>query len=80
MPEQKRDEIFNLVLKLLKKKLNRKFEIKLSTKFTDLEIDSLDLMDMIIVAEKKWNVTISNDDLMSIKTVNDLVTVLEKLL
>lgn len=66
------------ISKLLKTKGVKK-EIKLDTKFRDLGIDSLDLMDLIIIAEKKYNFRIPDDQLAEIVTINDLITIIEKL-
>lgn len=56
-----------------------KEEIKLDTKIQDLGIDSLDLMDLIIESEKKYNFRIPDDKLIEIKTVKDLVVIIETL-
>ncbi len=52
--------------------------IDLNTKFKTLGLDSLDLMDLVIEAEKKYGIQIPDDKLMDIKTVSDLVEVIKK--
>lgn len=52
------------------------------TKDSDLTmigIDSLDLMDSVVELEKKYNIQLSDDTLMSIKTVNDIIVAIEEL-
>ncbi|AOG60765.1 acyl carrier protein [Spiroplasma helicoides] len=49
------------------------------SEFRSLGLDSLDLMDMIVQLEEKLNVSLSDDQLLEIKTVNDLVKVIENL-
>ncbi|AGR42435.1 phosphopantetheine-binding protein [Spiroplasma diminutum] len=49
------------------------------TEFKTMGLDSLDLMDMIITLEERLNITISDDDLLSINKVSDLLEVIEKL-
>lgn len=52
------------------------------TKESDLReigIDSLDLMDSVVDLEQKLNIQLSDDTLMSIKTVNDIVVAVEEL-
>ncbi|AGM25447.1 acyl carrier protein [Spiroplasma chrysopicola] len=53
--------------------------ITMDTVFKDLGIDSLDLMDLVIIAEKKLNVRIPDDKLMDINKVSDLVAIIEEL-
>ncbi|WP_338983221.1 phosphopantetheine-binding protein [Spiroplasma endosymbiont of Othius punctulatus] len=52
------------------------------TKDSDLRsvgIDSLDLMDSVIELETKLNIQFSDETLMAIKTVNDIVVAVEEL-
>jgi acyl carrier protein len=49
------------------------------TQFSDLGIDSLDLMDMIVDLEGELDITVSDEDLTNMKTINDLLTVIDKL-
>lgn len=39
----------------------------------DLEVDSLDMINVVISLEEEWNIDLSNSDLSIIETVNDLV-------
>ena len=53
--------------------------IDLNTKFKSLGLDSLDLMDLVIEAEKKCGIQIPDDKLMDIKTVADLVDIINEI-
>lgn len=43
----------------------------------DLEMDSLDMVEMVIGIEKETGVAISNDDAKDLQTVGDLIQFLE---
>ncbi|WP_339030208.1 MULTISPECIES: acyl carrier protein [unclassified Spiroplasma] len=49
------------------------------TEFKSMGLDSLDLMDMIVTLEEKLNITVSDEDLLDIKKVSDLLEIIEKL-
>ncbi|WP_338990507.1 acyl carrier protein [Spiroplasma endosymbiont of Seladonia tumulorum] len=53
--------------------------INLNTEFKTLGLDSLDLMDLVIEAEKKCGIQIPDDKLMDIKTLADLVEVIKEI-
>ncbi|AUB31994.1 acyl carrier protein [Spiroplasma floricola] len=53
--------------------------ISTNTEFKSMGLDSLDLMDMIVTLEEKLNISISDDDLLSMKKVSDLLEVIEKI-
>lgn len=44
----------------------------------DLGADSLDLVEILMELENELNITISDDDALKLKTVNDVVAFLEK--
>lgn len=53
-------------------------EINESSNFTDdLEMDSLDMMELVIEMEKETGIKIENEKLINIKTVADLLTYIE---
>ena len=70
-------EILREIEILLKEEKHITKKITLETKIKSLGLDSLDLMDLIIASEKKFNVLIDDDVLMNIKTFKDLVDCLE---
>lgn len=44
----------------------------------DLELDSLDIMDLLLVMEEEFEMQIPDEELSKIQTVNDIVTYIEK--
>lgn len=55
-------------------------DIKLESHFIDdLGADSLDLADLVMVIEDKYEVDFSNEDTDEFQTVGDVVKVIEKL-
>jgi len=70
MEEQKLKE---LLQKHLKVNLN---EVPLATNIKDLNIDSLDFMEILMDVEDEYGITFSNDELLSIKTLDDLFAIL----
>lgn len=55
-------------------------DIKPESNFIDdLGADSLDLADLVMVIEDKYEVDFSNEDTDEFKTVRDVVSVIEKL-
>lgn len=56
-----------------------KGNIAKDTEFKALGIDSLDLMDMVITLEEKLNIALSDDQIMSMNKIDDLVKILEEI-
>jgi acyl carrier protein len=48
--------------------------------YDDLEIDSIDVVDLIEVLRRQTNRRVSAEDFRAVRTVADLITVLERLL
>ncbi|PST41502.1 acyl carrier protein [Faecalibacillus intestinalis] len=44
----------------------------------DLELDSLDSVELIMSAEEEFGIEIPDEDVMNFKTVNDIVTYIEE--
>ncbi|ATX70595.1 acyl carrier protein [Spiroplasma clarkii] len=57
-----------------------KGNITKETEFRSLGLDSLDLMDMVITLEEKLNISLSDDQVMSMQKISDLIQILEELL
>ncbi len=54
-------------------------EIKMDSKFVDdFEMDSLDMVEMLIDLEKETDIKIPNEDVKDIATVGELIAYLEK--
>lgn len=52
--------------------------VEIDKTFTDdLEIDSLDMMQIVVDAEEKFGVRIPDDDVKNLKTVGDAVTYIQ---
>jgi acyl carrier protein len=76
-------EIFNVIKKLLVDNYTVPEEnITMDSAFTDLEMDSLDTLDLINQLEKFYNIEIDNSEISKIKTISSavecLLMVLEK--
>jgi acyl carrier protein len=52
----------------------KKEEITLDSDFElDLKLDSLDIVEIVMAIEDEFNITISDDDVLKLKTVKDAV-------
>lgn len=72
------DNILKAIKEVAKaEKINLDFS-KLNTTLKDLRIDSLAAMNLIMKIEEKLGVTLSDDILLSIKTLEDLINAFEK--
>ncbi len=64
--------------------ISEKFEIPIEeiqpdSKFYDLNIDSLDVVDLIMDLENKYAITMRDEDTEKVRTVQELVATVEKL-
>jgi acyl carrier protein len=51
-----------------------KDEIKRETKFTDLQLDSLDMMDLVLIMEEEFAISIEmNEDLTTVGKIVDYI-------
>ena len=61
------------IIELAKEKLSIDGEITATSSFKeDLEVDSLDLMELVMALEDEFNVEIPSEELQNIKTVQDV--------
>ncbi len=67
------------VKKLIAEQLNKPVEEITEEKevVKDLGADSLDVVEMLMTLEEKYGTTISDDDAMNIKTVGDIIKLIE---
>lgn len=65
------------VLKKLSKYTNKKISVE--STFKSLSIDSLDLLDLAIEAEKGFKIKIPDEEFLNIKKVSDFILLVEKL-
>jgi acyl carrier protein len=70
---------FDKVKKLLAEQLNIKADtITLKSKvIEDLGADSLDVVEMLMVLEDEFNVTVSDEESLTLKTVGDIVNLID---
>lgn len=71
-----KNEIFNKLIDILKEVVNNLdySKINLDTKiFDELNLDSISILYMIMSIESLYNVKITNDDVTSMKTIDDLI-------
>jgi acyl carrier protein len=52
-------------------------DISLEAKFEDLDVDSLDLVEMAQISEEEWAVQIKGEDMEGLKTLGDAVDLVD---
>ena len=52
-------------------------EVPAATQIRDLGLDSLDFMEVLMDVEEELGITFTNEELLSIKTVSDLLKVID---
>ncbi len=70
-----RDDVLKLIKSESSIELNEK---KMDTNFKEFGVDSLDLMELILKIESKFGITLPDDKLLEVKTVNDLIKLIEQ--
>lgn len=68
------------IIEMIADKLNIDIStIKLESNFvTDLNADSLDILEMLMSLEEEFNVVVKDEDVATIKTVNDIIEYIKK--
>ena len=68
-------DVFERLANIISKKTKvKKEEIKLDSDFElDLNLDSLDIVEIVMAIEEEFNITIPDDDVQKLKTVKDAV-------
>lgn len=71
---------FDDIKKIISKQLSvEEDKIQMESNFTkDLGADSLDIVELIMALEEKFNITISDQDALKISTVQDAIDFIEK--
>ncbi len=59
---------------------DKKIEIKENSKFKEIGIDSIDLLDFIVKIEEEFNIVIDDSKLLEIEQVSDIVKIIENLI
>ena len=69
----------NKILELISKQLNKPIEeITEDKEFVkDLGADSLDIVEMFMSLEDEYNITVSDDEAVKIKTIGDVIKLIE---
>lgn len=70
-----KEEVINLIASTLgidKKKINEKTNL-----IADLDVESLDLVDLVVAFEEKYEIEIPDQDIKNLQTVEDIVNYLE---
>ena len=74
--ENIKDRLFKLMAEQVGKPLSA---ITLESTFEDLEADSLDVVEIALAVEDEYNIEIPDDSAEDIKTVGDIINIVEKL-
>lgn len=70
--------IYDEIVKALKAR-GVKVALNKNSEFKNIGIDSLDLMDMVVTLEDQLSIHIPDDKLLAIKTIGDLLEIIEEL-
>lgn len=65
------NKIFEEIKKTIKSKFGK--DVEMSTILAETGIDSLDLLDLVVETEEKHNIRITDDELLGMKTIEDIV-------
>lgn len=69
-------DTFEMIKKELEPKLKGK-ELTLESTFKDVNLDSFDLADLVYQMEENLNIVFEEDELMNLKTVQDVVNLID---
>ena len=77
---QSKDEIFKWVADLMKTEFQfRDEDLRLSTHLVDdLDLDSIDAVDLAVRVEEKTGLSLTEADLKSIRTIQDIVDLIDE--
>ena len=77
----KREELFKHVKETLVKEFecNESQIVPEARFYEDLDLDSIDAVDLVVRLRNEWKLEVSSEDFKSIRTVGDLLDVLERL-
>ena len=68
------DEIIDIIVETLEVDRNLLNE---NTKFADLDVDSLDLVNLVVAFEKEYNLEIPDNEIKNLQTIKDIVDYVE---
>jgi len=76
-----RDELIDTLSSFVRKALaNPEADIIPDASFVDLGLNSSGLLELFFMIEEKWDLTLDEDDTDELKTFNDVVQLMERLL
>ncbi len=64
-------QIFENIKKIIKERFGK--NIEMNTVLNETGIDSLTLLDLVVDAEKEYDVKITDEELIEMKTIEDIV-------
>lgn len=67
-----------IVKKMIEKRIGSNKKITAESNFSDLGIDKIDVVDIIISLEEELNLTFDDKDMMDIETVQEVLDLIEK--
>lgn len=77
MPE----EVFSKLAQIINAQLGiRAGEIKPETKFSDLCLDSFEILEITMAVEEEYDIILDDDDVAKLRTVRDAVNLIETLI
>lgn len=76
--ELTKEIIFQEIKDYINKEVSCNILITKETKIQELGLDSLDLVDLVFLLEKKINYQIPDEYIIKIKTINDLIEIVFK--
>lgn len=69
-----RQDIINTILKIMKSRMTHNYAgIEEETKFEDLGFDSLDMLEVIMLIEDEFNISIPLNEAQVMRKVSDLI-------
>ncbi len=70
------ERVFLEIKKIIKEKFKK--DVEINSIISETGIDSLDLLDLIVESEEKYNIKISDEELLNLKTIKDVVDIICK--
>lgn len=71
-------DIKEIIFKVLSAKTNKKFNE--DTEISTLDIDSMDLMEIVVDIEESLGISIPDEELTKLKTISDFFQIAQKIL
>lgn len=76
-----KEKLLKEITEFLKKKWNINLKINFSTRFTELNLDSIDLINLLFEFEKKYQIKINDTrKISSIETMGDFINLVIEIL